>query len=1692
MNRPNLLLLAAAVSICLLLTTSPPCHADFTDIGAVLPGVHYSSVAWGDYDGDGDLDLAMTGQTETSVVGKIFRNDGGTFVDTLAALRGSYGDDLKWGDYDGDGDIDLATTGAGGNHLYRNDNGVFTDTAAVLGGAYPNAADWGDYDNDGDLDLILGVQYVMYGAVTKIFRNDGGTLTQSAVELPQAWGSVVWGDYDNDGDLDLATAGSASKIYRNDGGVFTDIGAGLPGLGGASLAWGDYDNDGDLDLVIAGTTSYPVTHITRLYRNDAGTFVDSGVNLAGVSDGSLAWGDYDNDGDLDLALAGNASTPGSYDKYYVARIYRNDAAPDTPPTVPTGLSVTFTQAGLTMSWNAASDMETPAPGLSYNIRVGTTQGGCEVMSGMADAQTGLRRIAALGNAQKRLSWTLRNVPSAATYYCSVQAIDSAFAGSAWTEPCSVTGHKISGHIRTSVAVTGVAVVASNSGASTITDASGYYELYLPDGWSGTVVPNKSNYVFAPGSKDYSGLTSDQAGQDFSALTLVDSGISLAAGYGVPAWGDYDNDGDLDLAVAGAGSTRIYRNDQGVFVDSGASLVGLSSCSLAWGDYDNDGDLDLAVAGYSTGSPHYVSKIYRNNNGVFVDTGAAIIGVDYCSLAWGDYDNDGDLDLAIAGYTGTGSVSKIYRNDNGSFADIGAGLVGVDHCSLTWGDYDNDGDLDLAIAGSYISRIYRNNNGVFVDAGANLVGVDYCSIAWGDYDADGDLDLAIAGCTNGTDVSVIYRNDSGVFTDIRAAIAGACLCSLAWGDYDNDGDLDLVVAGDTMSGRASILYHNDSGIFTDSGIALVALNAASSSWGDYNGDGCLDLAIAGNTGQGWVTKIYRCDSGAPNAPPVPPSSVDATLTTAGLTISWSAATDSETRVAGLSYNVRVGTTPGGSDVFSGMAGASGLRRVPALGNAQKRLSWTLKTTALKPAYYCSVQAVDGAYAGSEWATEVVAHACKISGHVRRNAGESGVTLAANNGGTAAVTDGSGYYELFVPSGWSGTVTPTKTSCCLAPASRAYANLVSDQADQDYSVIALVDVGANLVGVQGAVCWGDYDNDGDLDLALAGSSGSTRYARIYRNTNGTFADAGASLVAVDSGSLAWGDYDGDGDLDLAIAGYTGSSCITRIYQNTNGSFTDIGAALTGVRRCSLAWGDYDNDGDLDLAVAGFTSSGSRASKVYRNDDGAFTDIGAGLVGVDTCCVAWGDYDNDGDLDLAIAGSTGSGSASRIYRNDDGCFSDIGAGLVGVQLCSLAWGDYDNDGDLDLALAGGSSSTVSKIYRNDAGSFVDIGANLFGVAATGLVWGDYDNDGDLDLAISGAYGPLKFFTTVYSNDGGTFVDTHAPLTGAGNLAWGDYDGDGDLDLAFAASGGSGAITTLYRCDSAVPNTRPTAPTGLTSSYTKGKLTFNWNAAGDGQTPAAGLSYNVRVGSMPGGNDIVAGMADTATGMRRLPAIGNAQKKLSWTINAPASLSKCYWSVQAVDSAFAGSPWAEESSLEWDGVPPSILSVAVSPAIVASGDSVQLIVDATDDASVDTVAADGVPLTKSGSSTWTGTVQASGLLGQHTVTVTATDAAANTATDSSASYRTAAIYGLGCGSAAQPVMDGVFGLYLFRLWGKITVIDSGSFWIDDGAARVKVIAPGYDGIVDGDFVTARGILNPLASPPTLTCPADKITRLR
>jgi uncharacterized repeat protein (TIGR01451 family) len=358
---------------------------------------------------------------------------------------------------------------------------------------------------------------------------------------------------------------------------------------------------------------------------------------------------------------------------------------------------------------------------------------------------------------------------------------------------------------------------------------------------------------------------------------------------------------------------------------------------------------------------------------------------------------------------------------------------------------------------------------------------------------------------------------------------------------------------------------------------------------------------------------------------------------------------------------------------------------------------------------------------------------------------------------------------------------------------------------------VDIGAGPEDVwNGGVDWGDYDNDGDLDILLSGfPSAGPRVSQVWRNNgDDTFTDINAGLVGFQQGDAAWGDYDNDGDLDILLTGWAGADTVTQVWRNNgDDTFTNINAGLPGGGDGSVAWGDYDNDGDLDILLTGYDSAIFNAvSQVWRNNgDDTFSDINAGLPGLNSGAAAWGDYDDDGDLDILLAGDNAAifSSVSEIWRNNgDGTFGYVDAGLTGISSGSVAWGDYDNDGDLDIVLTGqsGTDTRVSQVWRNNEDdTFTDINAGLTALQSGSVAWGDYDNDGDLDILLTGWTGTDdNYASQVWRNNGdATFTDIDAglPGVGVGPSVWGDYDGDGDLDILLTGYDGVSPLSQVWR---------------------------------------------------------------------------------------------------------------------------------------------------------------------------------------------------------------------------------------------------------------------------------------------------------
>ncbi|MCP4697618.1 MAG: hypothetical protein GY862_12320, partial [Gammaproteobacteria bacterium] len=337
---------------------------------------------------------------------------------------------------------------------------------------------------------------------------------------------------------------------------------------------------------------------------------------------------------------------------------------------------------------------------------------------------------------------------------------------------------------------------------------------------------------------------------------------------------------------------------------------------------------------------------------------------------------------------------------------------------------------------------------------------------------------------------------------------------------------------------------------------------------------------------------------------------------------------------------------------------------------------------------------------------------------------------------------------------------------------------------------------------SMVWLDFDNDNDLDVLILPAWQKTldHDVVLYRNDGNAFTNISdtTGLTGYNlSNHISIGDYDNDGDIDLLLG-----AKLFRNDFNQSGTFTLIGTY-------GHTFVDYDNDGYLDIFSKGWGSAG----RLYKNNGGGFTEI-AGALGLNansghTRSLNLADYDGDGDMDILIV--NGRYERPALFRNDvntNGLFTDStdamglsGAGGIGYTESGI-WGDYDNDGDLDLYIVN------SGLYRNDGNVFTNVTAAL-NVTMTGVHgfhanWGDYDNDGDLDLYVAvEALHPNRLYRNEI-REGNGFVET-------GEMAdemqrdyggsWGDFDKDGDLDY-FLVGGyhyDDPAVNRLYQNNAA-----------------------------------------------------------------------------------------------------------------------------------------------------------------------------------------------------------------------------------------------------------------------------------------------------
>lgn len=306
---------------------------------------------------------------------------------------------------------------------------------------------WADFDGDQDLDVLLvNIAPLTDDGFIRRYRNDGnGVFVAEDMlgALSIEHGEAQWGDYDADGDLDVLVAGNikeldgtythmALRIYRNSNEIYDSLNV-IPCISCqgwfdmTAATWADYDNDGDMDILLAGTYN-PGSQIegrARIYLNTGGVFNDTSSTLpapraSGDRGGTFSWLDLDLDGDLDYFIAGQYFVPGGNGLVEAQmHVYRNDSpGQNTPPSAPSGLIATVQDSTtVTLAWSPANDDHTPSAALTYDLTL--FRNGAPVATPRSLPQPGSLSAAS--------EWLLTGLPDG-QYVWMLRAVDAAYAG----------------------------------------------------------------------------------------------------------------------------------------------------------------------------------------------------------------------------------------------------------------------------------------------------------------------------------------------------------------------------------------------------------------------------------------------------------------------------------------------------------------------------------------------------------------------------------------------------------------------------------------------------------------------------------------------------------------------------------------------------------------------------------------------------------------------------------------------------------------------------------------------------------------------------------------------------------------------------------------------------------------------------------------------------------------------------------------------------------------------------------------------------------------------------------------------------------------------------------------------------------------------------------------------------------------
>ncbi len=802
--------------------------------------------------------------------------------------------------------------------------------------------------------------------------------------------------------------------------------------------------------------------------------------------------------------------------------------------------------------------------------------------------------------------------------------------------------------------------------------------------------------------------------------------------------DLDGDGVLDIALAnllGDSVTILLGDGSGGFARVQEIPVGNSPQAIEVADFNTDGLPDLVVVNQESGS---VNVLTGNGDGTFRREYERFGFAGPVDLVAEDLDADGATDLAVVNRDGGSSVSILLGDGDGGFgAPILEDGVGPFSIALAAADFDRNGSVDLAVVnvqGNSVSILINDGAGLFTPQPVDVtVGSFPSAIAADDLDGNGDADLAVANAI-GNSVSILMGDGAGGFVLSAEPAVDAFPLGLAIGDLDDDGTADLAVIN--FDGNSvSILQGNGEGRFVRRCLPRS---------GRCEDRVCDDLTPCGNNadcedvGSG-TCNLRPCGSDGDCA------EIGAGSCTLGLCEDQVNSCAIDADCAGIGGGACMPTCseiPSSSPTSVAMAdlngdGASDLAVTNQVGDTVSVLlgdGLGGLTGAPEVAVGQAPQSVArGDFAGDGAPDLAVTNTLSGTLSILVNDGNGGFSTAADLAEVFEVPvstvagdfNGDGFDDLAVAS--------------------------LDSFDKNVSIL-LGDGSGGFVRKQdvdlpkdraGFVTTGDVDGDESLDLIVVHATrfqfSGNAVSILLGQGDGTFVFHGELSVRDDIGAAALGDFDGDGDLDLAVTNFITFS--VRIFLGLgDGSFQgpepDI-VGNSGEGPVSIVSGHFDGNEHLDLAVPLFNRSS--VAILLGQGNGTFERLDSDVpVGRSPRSVATTEINADGETDLIVTNAA-SDSVSLLLGRGDGGFvraPDVG---VGDDPAGIAAGDFNLDGAIDVAVVNRLDDTVSILLNQLAARADTNGSNRidgFDISAIGRRMGadartaGYDRASDVNL--------------------------------------------------------------------------------------------------------------------------------------------------------------------------------------------------------------------------------------------------------------------------------------------------------------------------------------------------------------------------